>query len=498
MSALPASLPVVTDPDVRRTYGVDSSFGATAPDDFEVVRARDLADVVEVMKHAHEQRRPVVPQGARTGLTGAAVATSGCIVLNTEALSTIEIVDPVEGIAVAGPGVVTENLKKAARMEGMFYPPDPASSGSSTLGGNVATNAGGLCCIKYGVTADYIRGLEVVLPGGEVITTGRRTAKSSAGLDLTGLFVGSEGTLGVVTQVITRLVPAPADPLTALATFPTLTSAAEAIVALRRDPHPPSLLEFLDEPSIAAVQALADYGFPQGCAAVLLVQSDRPGHVGEDAARYADLMSAHGADDIAVADDAIEADALLAGRRVLNTALEAKGPNLIEDMCVPIRALPRLVEQGRELCAARGVEVTMSGHGGDGNLHPSIFLDPSDPDSLARGHAAFSDLVDLAIELGGTISGEHGIGTLKAPYLRRQVGEAAIDRMRALKAVFDPHGICNPGKAYTGTAGGRGASAASVSRPFPPGGRGASAASVSRPFLPVGRGASAASVSRPW
>ena len=248
VSALSSSLPLISDPDVKRVYAVDASFGAAAPDDFEVVRARDVADVVEVMRHAHEHGVPVVPQGARTGLNGAAVATQGCIVLNTEALREIELVDPVDGIAVAGAGVVTEELKKAARVEGMFFPPDPASAASSTLGGNVATNAGGLCCIKYGVTADYIRGLEVVLPGGETITTGRRTAKSVAGLDLTGLFVGSEGTLGVVTKVITRLVPTPEDPLTALATFPDLTSAAEAIIALRRDPNPPSLIEFLDAP----------------------------------------------------------------------------------------------------------------------------------------------------------------------------------------------------------------------------------------------------------
>jgi len=441
----PAARARVTDADVKRTLGIDSSFEATAPSDFEVVRARDVADVVEVMRYAHDHRVPVVPQGARTGLNGASVATEGCIVLNTAGLNTIEFLDPVDGIAVAGPGVVTDELKKAARMEGMFYPPDPASSASSTIGGNVATNAGGLCCVKYGVTADYIRGLEVVLPGGEIITTGRRTAKSSAGLDLTGLFVGSEGTLGVVTSVVTRLVPAPDDPLTALATFSDLNAAAEAIIALRREPHPPCLLEFLDEPSIAAVQALADYGFPTGCAAALLVQADRPGHVAEDTARYAQIMQEFGADEVAVADDAQEADALLAGRRALNTALEAKGPNLIEDMCVPIRALPTLIERGREICAGHGVEVPMSGHGGDGNLHPGIYFDPTQPDSRRAGFAAFSDLVDLAISLGGTISGEHGIGTIKAPYLRRQVGDAAITRMKALRTVFDPHGICNPG-----------------------------------------------------
>lgn len=442
-------VPWVDDPDVARTLAVDSSLGAAAPADFEMVRARDLADVVEVMRYAQATGTPVVPQGARTGLNGAGVAQQGSIVLSTLGMSSIEKVDPVEGIAVAGPGVVTDELKKAARVEGMHYPPDPASAGSSSLGGNVATNAGGLCCIKYGVTADYVRGLEVVLPGGEVIHTGRRTAKSSAGLDLTGLFVGSEGTLGVVTKIVTRLIPAPEPALTALATFDSLEAAAEAIVALRRDPHPPCLLEFLDEPSIAAVQDLADYGFPQGCAAALLVQSDRPGHVGEDVQRYAETMAAHGAGDIAVADDAQEADALLAGRRALNAALEAKGPNLIEDMCVPIRALPRLVTEGRDIGTRHGLLVAMSGHGGDGNLHPSIFFDPADPASTAAAHAAFSDMVDLTLELGGTISGEHGIGRFKAQYLPRQVGAAGIARMRAVKAVFDPLSLMNPGASYT-------------------------------------------------
>ncbi|WP_168581811.1 FAD-binding oxidoreductase [Gephyromycinifex aptenodytis] len=449
MTTLPSSLPKLSDPDVKRTYGVDCSIGATAPEEFEVVRARDRDDVVEVMRFAAATGTPVVPQGARTGLNGACVPGEGAIVLNTEALRGIELIDPVDGIAVAGPGIVTDEFKKVVRAEGMFYPPDPASSATSTLGGNVATNAGGLCCVKYGVTADYIRGLEVVLPGGEVVNTGRRTAKSSAGLDLTGLFLASEGTLGVITQVVTKLIPAPDDALTALATFSDLAAAAQAIVALRRDPNPPCLLEFLDAPSIEAVQALADYGFPTGCEAALLVQADRPGHVAEDTQRYAGVMESFGADEIAVADDAMEADALLAGRRALNTALEAKGPNLIEDMCVPIRQLPTIVLQGREIGARHGLQVSMSGHGGDGNLHPSIFFDPTSADSTAAAHAAFSDMVDLTLRLGGTISGEHGIGTFKAPYLRRQVGQAGLERMLAIRAVFDPQGLMNPGKTYT-------------------------------------------------
>lgn len=442
-------VPWITDADVAATYGVDSSFGVHAPAEFEVVRARDEADVVEVLRYAAATRTPVVPQGARTGLVGAAVAKPGSIVLSTMGLNDITEIDPVDGLAMCGPGVVTDELKKAVAAQGLSYPPDPASAASSSIGGNVATNAGGLCCVKYGVTADYIRGLRVVLPGGDVMTTGRRTAKSSVGPDLTGLVVGSEGTLGVVTSVVTRLIPAPDPALTALGTFATLEAAADAIVALRRDPHPPCLLEFLDEPSIAAIQHLGDYGFPQGCAAALLVQADRPGHVADDVARYAQLMERSGAQEIAVADDAQEAEVLLAGRRALHHAIETKGPHLIEDMCVPIRALPALVARGREVCAEHGIEVAIAGHGGDGNLHPALFFDPADPDETRRAWAAFGDLVDLTLTMGGTISGEHGIGTLKASYLPRQLDAAALARLRAIKGVFDPHGLMNPGVGYT-------------------------------------------------
>src|SRR6476659_5031666 len=305
---MPSSLSqrVVTDPDVKATYAVDESVGAVAPGEYEVVRARDLADVVEVMRYAHETRTPVVPQGARSCLPGASVAIEGGIVLNLEALDAITEIDPLEGLAVVGPGVINADLKAAVAQHGLFYPPDPASSAFCTIGGNVATNAGGLCCVKYGVTADYIRGLQVVLPGGEVIRTGRRTAKGVAGLDLTGLFVGSEGTLGVVTEVVVKLVPAPDPALTALATFGSLSAASDAIVALRRERQRPSLLELLDDVSIAAVQSVSDFGFPGDCAAVLIVQADRPGHTTEDIARYATLLEAAGATEVAVADDAQE------------------------------------------------------------------------------------------------------------------------------------------------------------------------------------------------
>lgn len=444
----PVAARVVHDGDVARTYAVDSSTGSTAPSDFTVVRARDLDDVVAVMEHAQATGTPVVPQGARTSLSGGATASEGCIVLNVEALDAIRDIDPVEGHAIVGPGVVNAELKRAVASAGLFYPPDPASSATCTIGGNVATNAGGLCCIKYGVTSDYVKALQVVLPGGEVMRTGHLTAKGVAGYDLTGLFVGSEGTLGVVTEVVTKLVPAPEPPLTALATFHSLEAAVAGIIALRAEPRRPSLLEILERASIAAIQAYGDYGFPLDTEAVLLVQSDRPGHTLEDVERYAAVLASAGAADVAVAEDQLEADALMMGRRVLNTAYEAKGTRLAEDICVPVGRLAEFIRAGQALAERTGVEITLSGHGGDGNLHPSFFFDAADPASFHRAEAAFDELVGVGLSLGGTITGEHGVGTLKARWLERELGAAEMDRQRRVKAVFDPQGIMNPGKVY--------------------------------------------------
>ena len=439
----------VTDADVRRSYALDATVAlAPPPDDFTVVRARDLSDVVAVLEHAQATGTAVVPQGARTSRSGGAVATEDCIVLNVEALDAVHEVNELEGYAVVGPGVVNADLKRAAASAGLFYGPDPASWETCTIGGNIATNAGGLCCVKYGVTSDWVKALQVVLPGGEVMRTGHRTAKGVAGYDLTGLFVGSEGTLGVVTEAVVRLEPAPDPALTALAVFDSLDAAVAGIVALRRDPHRPCLLEIIDRTSVRAIQAFGDFGFPDDCAAVLLVQSDRPGHVADDVARYAALLESAGATDVAVADDAQESEALLAGRRVMSTAFEAMGGRLAEDMCVPIGRLAEFVRGIEAISERRAVLIPVSGHGGDGNLHPSIVYSHDDPDSLARAWEAFDDLIRLGLSLDGTITGEHGIGSVKVPWLGLELGDAELDRQRRLKAVFDPLGIMNPGKVF--------------------------------------------------
>jgi len=439
----------VADADVRRSYALDATAAlAPPPDDFTVVRARDLDDVVAVLEHAQATGTPVVPQGARTSRSGGAIASPGCIVLNVEALDSIHEVNALEGYAVVGPGVVNADLKRAAASAGLFYGPDPASWETCTIGGNIATNAGGLCCVKYGVTSDWVKALQVVLPGGEVMHTGHRTAKGVAGYDLTGLFVGSEGTLGVVTEAVVRLEPAPDPALTALAVFDSLDAAIAGIVALRSDPHRPCLLEVIDRTSVRAIQSFGDYGFPDDCAAVLLVQSDRPGHVSEDVSRYAALLESAGATEVAVADDAQESDALLAGRRVMSTAFEAMGGRLAEDVCVPIGRLGEFVRGIEAIAARRSVLIPVSGHAGDGNLHPSIVYAHGDPDSLARAWEAFDDLIRLGLSLGGTITGEHGVGSVKVPWLGLELGEAELERQRRLRRVFDPLGIMNPGKVF--------------------------------------------------
>ena len=439
---------LVRDPDIAATYAVDSSYGASAPENFTVVRARDVADVVAVLQEAQAHGIPVVPQGARTSLTGASCATEGAIVLNVEDLGGVDI-DPVEGHARVGPGVVTADVKAAAREAGLFYPPDPASSDSCTIGGNVATNAGGLCCIKYGVTGDYVKSLEVVLAGGERIRTGKRTAKSTAGYDLTGLFVGSEGTLGVVTSALVRLVPAPDPALTALATFDSLDDAVRGVLALRADRHRPCLRGFLDRASIAAIAAIGDFGFPSGCEAALLVQSDRPGHAAQDVERYAAALTEARAVEIAVADTAAEGDLLMKGRRMLNYALEAKGARLAEDACVPVARLGEFIRAGQAISERTGVEITLSGHGGDGNLHPSLFFEHGDVEAWHRAEAALEEVLRACLDLGGTITGEHGVGVQKRRFLEWELGAPEVARQRAVKALFDPSGIMNPGKVFS-------------------------------------------------
>lgn len=438
---------LVLDPDVVTAHGRDHAQFCVPGDAAALVRARSRDDVVAVLRAAHEHKVPVVVQGTRTGVSGAATATDGCILLSLERMNRILEIDPVERIAVVEPGVVNADLSRAVAEHGLFYPPDPGSWEMSSIGGNVATNAGGMCCVKYGVTADYVRGLEFVVPGGTVHRTGHRTRKGVAGYDLTHLLVGSEGTLGAITQIVLALVPAPGPQLTAVGVFDNLAAAARAVARITSRGPAPAMLELIDHPSIVGVNEYAGLGLPEA-AALLLAQTDSSRNAADDLAAFVDAFRAEGATDTLVADSEAESKLLLEARRLLAPAMMARGTLLIEDICVPVHRLPDVVEGVAEIGRRHGVVTICPGHAGDGNLHPSVLFDADNEAQVAAARAAFDDIMALGLRLGGTITGEHGIGTLKRDWLRTELGPDLVELQRAVKRAFDPHGILNPGKVF--------------------------------------------------
>ena len=449
LGELAAGLPegaLVTDVDVVEGYRRDRAAWAHPGQPLCLVRATGTADVVHVLRWASAHRVPVVPRGAGSGLSGGATAVDGCVLLSLERMDRICEVDPAGMYAVVQPGVVNADLKAAARAHGLWYPPDPASYEFSTIGGNLATNAGGLCCVKYGVTRDYVLGLEVVLADGTVVRTGGHTVKNVAGYDLTRLFVGSEGTLGVVTEAVLRLRPAPPPATTLAATFPTLVAAGAAVSDIVTRTRP-SLLELMDRATLQAVEDFQPMGLDLDAAALLVARSDSGGAAAvEEVAAMAGACRAAGATLVEHTDDPAEGEMFLAVRRLAYPAMERRGATLVDDVAVPLPLIPRLVAAVEEIAERHGTLVATVGHAGDGNMHPLAVFDPADPDAEQRALAAFADIMRAAIALGGTITGEHGVGTLKRPFLAAQVGEAAMGVQRAIKAALDPLGILNPGK----------------------------------------------------
>jgi D-lactate dehydrogenase (cytochrome)/glycolate oxidase len=435
---------VQTDPDVLASYARDQTPLAPAGTPAALVRARSVDDVVTTLRFANERRIPVVTRAAGTGLAGGANAVDGCIILLVSALDKIVKIDRATRTAVVEPGVVNGALAKEALAQGLYYAPDPSSRDISTIGGNIATNAGGACCLKYGVTGDHVAALKVVLADGTTIRTGALTRKNVAGLDLTRLLVGSEGTLGVIVEATMRLLPAPRPASTLLAFFGTLGDAAAAIVAMDALSEL-SLLEVMDNVTLRAVEELTHMDLDTSAAAMLLVQSDAP-EAPAAIARCDALCRDHGATSLLSTDDPDEGLLLLRARRMALPALERKGTTLLDDVAVPKPAIPQMMDTIRLVGERHGVMIGTFGHAGDGNLHPTIVFEQSDAASTARARAAFDAIVRGAIALGGTITGEHGIGTLKHGYLEAMVGEAEQALMRRIKASFDPNGILNPGK----------------------------------------------------
>ncbi|MEV4435197.1 FAD-linked oxidase C-terminal domain-containing protein [Streptomyces sp. NPDC049585] len=444
-AGLPAEA-VVTDPDVTASYAHDMASLCAAGAPAVVVLPRTVEQVQHVLRTATALRVPVVPQGARTGLSGAANAVDGCIVLSLVKMDRILEIDAVERIAVVEPGVVNADLSRAVAEQGLYYPPDPSSWEQCTIGGNIGTASGGLCCVKYGVTAEYVLGLDVVLADGRLLRTGRRTAKGVAGYDLTRLFVGSEGSLGVVVRAVLALKPAPPQQLALAAEFPSVAAACEAVRQIMAGGHAPSLLELMDRTCVRAVNALGNMGLPESTEALLLAAFDTPDPAA-DLAAVAEVCTRAGATEVVPAEDAAESELLLQARRMALPALERLRPaTMIDDVCVPRSALADMLQGTEAIAREHDLTIGVCAHAGDGNTHPVVCFDPADPEEARRARASFDRIMALGLELGGTITGEHGVGLLKKQWLAEEAGPLAMELQRGIKAVFDPLGLLNPGK----------------------------------------------------
>ncbi|ULE31531.1 FAD-binding oxidoreductase [Mycobacterium sp. IDR2000157661] len=437
---------VVTDPDILASYRHDRAFDPGAGTALAVVRPRTTEDVQAVLRWAGTHRIAVVPRGMGTGLSGGASALDGAVILTTEKMRDITV-DPVTRTAVVQPGLLNAEVKKAAAEFGLWYPPDPSSFEICSIGGNVATNAGGLCCVKYGVTTDYVLGLQVVLADGTAVRVGGPRLKDVAGLPLTKLFVGSEGTLGVVTEVTLKLLPAQHAASTVVATFDSVESAARAVVDITARIRP-SMLEFMDAVAINAVEDKLKMGLDRDAAAMLVAASDERGPAGQSDVEFmAGVFTEHGAKEVFSTTDPEEGEAFVAARRFCIPAVEMKGSLLLEDVGVPLPALADLVGGVAKIAANHNLLISVIAHAGDGNTHPLIVYDPADAAMTERAQRAFGEIMDLAVNLGGTITGEHGVGRLKRPWLAGQIGPEAMELNRRIKAALDPDNILNPGAA---------------------------------------------------
>jgi glycolate oxidase len=454
LSGLVRALPrgrVIADPDVLVSYAHDRAEGAAFAMPAALARPRTTEEVAAIVAHCAAHGIPVVARGAGTGLSGGANAIDGCVVVSFEAMNRIVRIDPQERLAVVQPGVVNEDLRRACATQGLWYPPDPASAQWSTIGGNVATNAGGLCCVKYGVTRDYVLGLEAVVGRGEVVRVGRRTAKGVAGYDLAGLLVGSEGTLGLITEITVRLRGARPVERTIVGYFDGLTGAGRAAAAVATAGVVPSALELVDRQCLQAVDDWRSLGLTDAGNALLLARSDAPGAAGdEEADAILACFESAGATRSARSTDAAEAEALFAARRLVYPALERLGPVLTEDVCVPRTLVPEMLGRIERIAGRHEVRVANLAHAGDGNLHPMATIPRGDEDARRRAQDAFERVVDEAIAMGGTVTGEHGVGLLKRRGLAVEAGPAVLAVHRAVKDALDPAGIFNPGKVFAG------------------------------------------------
>ncbi|RZT28533.1 D-lactate dehydrogenase (cytochrome)/glycolate oxidase [Kribbella sp. VKM Ac-2569] len=435
------------DPEKMSAYLADQCLLTTAGVPAHLVRATAQEDVVETLKVAHRFQIPVVTRGAGTGLTGAANAIDGCIMLSLADMNRIVEIDPVGRLARVEPGVINGDLDRAASGHGLGYLPDPGSRDISTIGGNIATNAGGMCCVKYGVTREHVAALTVVLSDGQVLRTGSRTRKNVTGLDLTSLVVGSEGTLAVITEATVWLHPRPVGTSTVVALFGSLRQAVIAVDILTRT-LAPSAVEIMDSQTIAAVNEFTRMGINTTAAAVLLLRFDGSETANStDAELAGDLLGNHGASEVFRTNDPAEGNELMAARAVALTALESKGAILLHDVAVPVHQLPALVAGVGQIAERHELTIATFGHAADGNMHPTIVFDAADSHARHRAKTAFEEVMDLGLSLGGVLSGEHGIGVLKQQHLPKQLDPGTRNLTKRVKHAFDPMNLLNPGRA---------------------------------------------------
>jgi glycolate oxidase len=440
---------VKTAEETLAEYGADASSLASAPD--AVVFPGNSRQISRILTLAAETGFPVIPRGAGSGMTGGAVPVQGGLVMAMRRFDRILAIDQDNLIARVEPGVITAHLQEAVEKVGLFYPPDPASLNISTIGGNVAECAGGLRAVKYGVTRDYVLGLKVVLPTGEIIHTGVQTMKGVAGYDLTRLITGSEGTLAVITAITLRLIPKPAGKKTMIAFFPDVSAAVQMVSAIIRNRIIPTILELLDRICIDCVRQEMGLDMPKGAGAMLLIEVDGDEmHVARDAETIEEMCRRGGAIRFEAAAGTEAADRLWEARRNVSPALFRLKPHKIsEDIVVPRSRMPELGAFLGGLTSRHGLPIAAFGHAGDGNIHVNIMLDREAPGQVETAGIVVKELFREVIRLGGTITGEHGIGITKAPYLGMEISEAGIQLMRRIKDAFDPKGILNPGKIFS-------------------------------------------------
>ncbi|KZN96704.1 FAD-linked oxidase C-terminal domain-containing protein [Aeribacillus composti] len=439
---------VLIDESDRFSYSFDGSFGTFLPD--VVIQTKSVEELASLVKLANREKIPVYPRGQATSLSGGPLPVKGGMVLDLSVLDDVLEIHEEDLIAVVSPGVLTADIHKAAEKKGLMYPPDPSSSHVSTIGGNLAENSGGPRGLKYGVTKDYVIGLEVITPEGEIIHTGGRTVKNVTGYDLTKLIVGSEGTLGIITKAILRLLPKPPASETIMAVFDSLVDAGSAISKILSSGILPAKMELMDQASIVAVENYEPLGLPVDAEAIILIELDgHPLALKDEIKQAAELCYLVGARAVRIPKNEAEKAEIWKARKLVSPAIVRIKPTKIsEDATVPRSKIPQMCARLQEIRDKYNVHLVVFGHAGDGNLHPNIICDKNDKEEMRRVEQAVAEIFTAAVELGGTLSGEHGIGTMKAPFMEMELGPVGLDMMKRIKKVWDPNNIMNPGKIF--------------------------------------------------